>query len=234
MRKKYRKRKRKIVRRTNKELFLDALKELSGANLTLIPNAQLRDKLGWDDKRYIRIKQQLVEDEKKVISGRGRGGSVGLASAPGAKALKIFISYCHADEPLKIELAKHLTPLKHLNLVDVWHDRKIPAGGDWEHVISKNLEEADIVLLLVSIDFINSRYCYDIELERAIERHEEGGAALIPVILRNCMWQHTPFAKLQAVPKDGKPVCSFVDRDEAFTEIAGAVKATAEQILSQL
>ncbi len=232
MQKKPRKQKRR-VRRTYTELFLHALEELSGNEQKLIPNSQVREKLQWTEERYNRIKQQLADDEKKIILGRGQGGTVGLAATPGAKSLKVFISYCHADESLKTELIKHLTPLRHLELIEVWNDRKISAGGEWEPEISQKLEEADIIFLLISIDFINSRYCYDIELERAIERHEERTATVIPVILRSCMWQHTPFSKLQAVPKDGKPVCSFIDRDEAFAEIAVSVKTVAEQVLAQ-
>ena len=221
------------IRRKQSELFLDSLKKLSGGQQKLIPNSVLRDELGWDEVKYNRIKSQLADDDKKIVVGRGQGGTVGLAVAPGAKPLKLFVSYSHVDEPLKVELVKHLTPLKHLELIDVWHDRKIPAGGDWDHMISSNLRSADVILLLISIDFINSEYCYDIELEAAIERHENKSAVIIPIILRNCMWQHAPFSKIQAIPKDGRPVCGYQSHDVAFTEIAIAIKATAEDILSK-
>ena len=79
-------------------------------------------------------------------------------------------------------------------------------GEDWGKRISDNLEKADIILLLVSIDFINSSYCYDIELDRAIERHTNGESVVIPVILRCYMWKSTPFGTIQAVSKDGRPV----------------------------
>jgi hypothetical protein len=75
------------------------------------------------------------------------------------------------------------------------------------------------VLLLLSIDFINSSYCYDIELDKALEQNDGKKCIVIPVILRACMWQHTPFAKLQALPKDAKPVCAWLDRDEAFVNV---------------
>jgi len=221
------------IRRTQSELFLDSLKKLSKGEQKLISNLVLRDDLGWGEDRYNRIKSLLADDEKKIVVGRGQGGTVGLAVAPGAKPLKIFVSYCHADEPLKVDLLKHLAPLKHLELINVWNDRQIPPGGDWGQTISSNLQSADIILLLVSIDFINSRYCYDIELEAAIERHENKSAVIIPIILRNCMWQHAPFSKIQAIPKDGRPVCGYPSHDEAFTEIAIAIKAVAEDILSK-
>jgi hypothetical protein len=212
-------------------MFLDALKKLSGGEQKLISNSAVREEIGWDDRRYTRIKRQLV-DENKLIVGRGYGGSVGLATAQGAQALSIFISYSHADEALKESLVKHLTPLKQMGLIDTWHDRKIPPGAEWKPEISRNLEAARIVLLLVSIDFINSRYCYEIELDKALEMHDEKRARVIPVILRSCLWQHTSFAKLQAVPKDGKPVNSWLDRDEALSSVAESVKQVAEELMS--
>ena len=103
-------------------------------------------------------------------------------------------------------------------------------GDEWEEEISERLEEADIILLLISIDFINSNFCYDVELERALERHKDGAARVIPVILRSCHWQQTPFAKLQALPKEAKAVCSWLDRDEAFTDIAEGIRKVAEEL----
>jgi TIR domain len=100
----------------------------------------------------------------------------------------------------------------------------------WDHVISQNLEKSDIVLLLVSIDFINSRYCYDVELDKALELHEQEKVAVIPIILRNCLWSSMPFAKLQALPKDGRAVNAWPDRDEALANVAEGVRQAAEQI----
>jgi hypothetical protein len=75
------------------------------------------------------------------------------------------------------------------------------------------LEAADIIILMISVDFINSRYCYDVELKRAMERHESGEAKVIPVIARQRIWHHAPFGKLQALPKDAKAVSTWLDRD---------------------
>lgn len=223
--------KRAVVKkkRSFRELFLDKLRELSEGEQKLIGNIALREALGWDEDKYRRIKIQL-RDENVILIGTGKGGSVGLADAPGASALRLFVSYSHSDEQLKNELLKHLEPLKRLNLIESWHDRKLVAGEKWEESISKNLEEADIILLLVSIDFINSKYCYDVELDRALELHASQKATIIPVILRNCLWQHTSFAKIQALPRDAKAVCAWADRDEAFTNIADGIRQTAEQI----
>jgi hypothetical protein len=215
-----------------RETFLKKLAELSGEGKDLVSNKALRDALVWDEELYKRIKAQLV-DERVIFISRGYGGTVGLTSPKGTKALNVFISYSHKDESFKDDLVKHLSPLKRLGLVEEWNDRKITAGAEWDKVISENLESANIILLLVSIDFITSAYCYDIELERALERHAKGEAIVVPIVVRNCLWQHTPFAKLQALPKDAKAISSWGDRDDAFTTIAESIRQVAEQLLAE-
>ena len=218
------------IKRSFAEIFLAKLVEMSKGQQTLIGNAALRSGLGWEEDRYGRVKSQLV-DENKIIVGRGRGGSVGLANTPDTKALNLFVSYAHVDEVLKIELLKHLEPLRRLSLIEDWHDRKIKPGEEWGKSISSNLEKADIILLLISIDFINSNYCFDIELDKALELHASGKVRVIPVILRSCLWSHTPFAKLQALPKDAKAVTTWSDQDDALTNVAEGVMRVAEDLL---
>lgn len=217
-------------RRTNSQLFLDKLLTLSGEQ-QLVSNPTLRTALGWDEQRYARIKAQLVS-EGGIIVGRGFGGTVGLAGGRENHSLKVFVSYSHIDEKQKEALLKHLKPLERMKLITEWHDRKLVAGDAWGEEISRNLERADIVLLLVSVDFINSKYCYDVELDRALERHADGTCRVVPVIVRGCIWQHTPFAKLQALPRDGKPVTSWPDLDEALSSIAEGVRILAEDIIA--
>lgn len=132
----------------------------------------------------------------------------------------IFFSYSHKDEALRDELEAHLSMLKHDGLISTWHDRRINPGDGVDDSISKNLELADIILLLVSSDFIGSWYCYSNEMKRAMERHAAGDARVIPIILRHCDWHSAPFGKLLAAPRDGKPVVSWPDRDEAMTDVA--------------
>ena len=98
-------------------------------------------------------------------------------------------------------------------VITAWHDRLIGAGEEWKHEIDENLERADLILLLVSSDFIASDYCYDEEMTRALQRHDAGKARVIPVIVRDVNWSKAPFAKLQALPKDGKAVTLWPDRD---------------------
>lgn len=221
----------KRVRRTYRDLFLDKLKNLTNEQTPLITNQTLRDALGWEEAKYKQMKRQLL-DEEQIISGSGYGGRVGLSYGEEVSPVKIFISYSHADEVLKDLFVKHLNPLIRMGLVTEWNDRKILAGDKWDKNISDNLESSKIIILLVSIDFISSKYCYDIELERALELHEEGNAVVLPVILRSCMWQHMPFAKYQALPKDGKAVNSWPDVDEAFASVADGIKRTVDEILS--
>jgi hypothetical protein len=137
----------------------------------------------------------------------------------------IFFSYSHKDEDFRDRLETHLAMLKQLGLIEAWHDRRILAGDNVDHNISANLESADIILLLVSSDFLASKYCYDVEVVRAMERHEAGDARVIPIILRHCDWREAPFGKLLAAPKDGKPIKSWPDIDEAFLDVTKHIRA---------
>ena len=147
-----------------------------------------------------------------------------------ATPVSLFYSYSHKDEALRDELETHLTLLRRQGVVRGWYDRRIPAGTEWAGQIDQHLEAADVILLLVSADFLASDYCYDKEMKRALERHGAGAARVIPVILRPCDWQSAPFWKLQALPKDGKPVTTWKDRDEAFTDIARGIRGAAASL----
>ncbi|PPT78282.1 hypothetical protein XaplCFBP3122_03075 [Xanthomonas arboricola pv. populi] len=141
----------------------------------------------------------------------------------------VFFSYCHADEELRDQLEKQLAMLKRQGIIETWHDRRIIAGQEIDKTIDEHINSDDIILLLVSPDFIASDYCYEKEMARALERHESGDATVIPVILRACDWHHAPFGKLMATPQDGKPVKKWADIDEAFLDVAQAVRAAAKQ-----
>jgi len=139
------------------------------------------------------------------------------------RPLRVFFSYSHADERLRDELAKHLRILERQGIIEAWHDRRIEAGECWENEILNHLRAADIILLLVSADFLASDYCWDIEMKHALERHENGTARVIPVILRPCSWQAAPFGKLQALPKDGKPVVDWPSWDHSFLDVVSGI-----------
>lgn len=137
---------------------------------------------------------------------------------------KVFISYSHKDECLKDELDEHLTALRRKSVISVWHDRKITAGDEWKEQIDSNLESADIIIFLVSSSFIASDYCYDIEMQRALEKQKEGSATIISIILRNCDWTDCEFAKFQVVPKDARAITLWEDRDTAWLDAVRGLK----------
>jgi hypothetical protein len=145
-----------------------------------------------------------------------------------SRAKNLFYSYSHIDEPLRDQLEVHLTLLSRQGIISSWHDRKIIPGVEWDHEIDKQLDQAAIILLLVSADFIASKYCWDKEVKRALELHAAKQATVVPVLLRPCDWHGAPFGKLQGLPKDMKAVTEWPDRDAAWTDVAKGIRAVAE------
>lgn len=139
------------------------------------------------------------------------------------KPITLFYSYSHKDAALRAELGEHLVPLERAGLIEVWHDRDMLPGDNVDHEIAEKLRTVDLVLVLVSTSFIKSSYCYDIELRRAIERHERGEARVVPIILRPCQWKLTPLKSLVALPIDGRPVTEWPNHDSAFNNVAEEV-----------
>ncbi|MGI2906654.1 TIR domain-containing protein [Tolypothrix sp. VBCCA 56010] len=144
--------------------------------------------------------------------------------------VKVFFSYSHKDEVLRDELATHLSLMKRQGVIEAWHDREITAGAEWANAIDDNLNAADIILLLVSANFLASDYCYDIEMQRAMERHEAREARVIPIILKPTDWSDAPFAKLQALPKNAKPITTWQDQDEAFLNVVQGIRRVVEDM----
>ena len=132
---------------------------------------------------------------------------------------KIFISYAHEDRNHKNDLLKWLNALNWKDKVDIWEDEQMGAGADLDKTVKQHLAEADIIILLVSIDFLNSKYIKDVEFVRAKERHDKNEALIIPVIVRDCIWSMTPIGKLLCLPHDGTPVEDYPKRDTAWKEV---------------
>ena len=156
-------------------------------------------------------------------------------TGPGAPtppaSIEVFYSYAHEDEELVKELRKHLSILKRQGVIRDWYDREITAGTDWKGQLDQHLNSAGVILLLVSAAFLASDYCYDVEMTRALERHGQGEARVIPVLLRKVDgWQDAPFGKIQSLPTDGKPVTSWKIRDEAFADVARGIRNTIGQL----
>lgn len=142
----------------------------------------------------------------------------------------LFFSYSHKDEELRNELETHLALLKRQGVIASWHDRRITAGNDLNQAISSELESSRIIMLLVSAQFLASDYCYEKEMKRALEKHENGTAVVIPVILHPCDWHSAPFGHLRATPTDGKPVSMYANQHEAFAIIAKDVREAAKSV----
>lgn len=148
------------------------------------------------------------------------------------KTVKLFYCYSHKDEELRDRLAVNLGGLKRRGIINEWHDRKIGLGEEWRNVLDKELEAADIILLLISPDFIDSDYCCDTEMEYAMKRHEAGEAVVIPIILDFCHADGLPFMKLQGAPRDMIPVTakSWTNQNEAFADIVKKIEMVAKEI----
>jgi tetratricopeptide (TPR) repeat protein len=147
-----------------------------------------------------------------------------------AVPLRVFYSYSHKDEPLREQLETHLALLGRDGVIVGWTDRNITAGEDWAQSIDEKLEAADIILLLLSPDFIASRYCWEKEGMRALERHNAGEARVIPVILRPVEWPSAQFAHLQALPKDSKAITFWTNRDEAWLDVTKGIRQAAKEL----
>lgn len=146
----------------------------------------------------------------------------------GQEPVRVVFSYSHKNEELRDQLETHLKLLSHRGLISTWHDRKILAGENCDGVIDDNLKQAQLVLLLVSADFVASAYCYEVEMKLAMQRHKNGEAVIVPVILRPCLWRTAPFGHLQALPKNGKPVTDWKSRDKAWTHVAAEIEKIVE------
>ena len=147
------------------------------------------------------------------------------------QALDVFISYSHGDEAFKDELvAYHLNPFQRDGKINAWQDRDIEAGADWAQEIEVQLDKAEIILLLVTRKFLASDYCYTKEMTRAIERHRDGTARVIPIILEPCSWRYSPLKDLQVLPKDGKPVIEWPNRASAFYDIEEGIRRVIDTL----
>jgi len=163
----------------------------------------------------------------------GEGGpetSVSIVS--NNQAVEVFFSYSHEDENLRNHLAKHLSTLKRQGVINDWHDREISAGSEWANVIDTHIKSAQIILLLISANFLASDYCYNTEAMQALERHELGEAIVIPIILKPVDLEGLPFNKLKILPNDGKPITSWSNQDEAFLNVIQGIRGAIENLKS--
>ena len=172
-----------------------------------------------------------------VRAAEPRATRATLSAPPSAPApvdsgspLQVFYSYAHEDEDLRKALEKHLSLLQRSGLIESWHDRRISAGDEWEDEINEHVRSAQVILLLISADFLASDYCYGTELKIALERHARREAIVVPIILRPVDWSSASFAYLQALPRDARPVTSWPDRDEALADVARGIRVMLSHV----
>jgi hypothetical protein len=146
------------------------------------------------------------------------------------RPIEIFFSYAHEDEALMDEVRRQLVVYDRRNVIEKWHDRKIQPGSEWAGQIDERLQRARIILLFVSPHFMESDYCYDVEMGEALRRHESGLATVIPIVLRPCPWTDSPIGTLQALPQDGRAITLWQNRDEASLSVAQGVMSVVRSI----
>ena len=202
------------------------------------------DKLLVLEKKGVETLQEVYGDEvlqlnvKELLDGVDLEGIRPARSDPQRRQgiVEAFISFSHKDEALRAELDTHLKLLRRLRILNTWSDRCVTAGDEWKGQIDEAIERADLILLLISADFIASDYCWDVEMKRALDRAEQGATVIVPIIVRTCLWKAAPFAHLQALPENGKAVTTATARsarDKAWTKVAESIAAKARLLQQQ-
>lgn len=191
-------------------------------------HAYMMNTIGFEE--WSRIQSRLTQSALALMempASPATAATLNPTEAP-ATHRKVFLSYAHHDEALKDQLNVFLAPLRRSGKIAVWHDREIVPGQEWDAAIKQELAEADIILLLISPHFLASDYIWQHEITRAMERHERRQATVVPIILKPCDWTEMPFAKLQALPRNAKPVTQHSDQDEAFMDIVKGIRRVLE------
>ncbi len=184
------------------------------------------------------FREEALKVDFQIAIGRNPDIRVNLKngvieSLAGGQGLLLFCSYAHEDKEHRNNLEKHLTLLKRQGFIRLWHDQRIMAGENFEDEIDENLGYADVILLLISVDFIASDYCYSKEMARALARHQSGEAQVIPIIVRPVDWETAPFAKLKVLPEDGQAVALWENQDEVWMSIAKEIRMVVVKILNR-
>ena len=177
---------------------------------------------------FASLRQTLHEQWERTLAGSNVANETAV-TAP----LKVFISYAHKDEVFKDELITMLTSLQRRGIVDAWEDRRIEEGEEWYQSIQNAINQCDLAFLLISSDYLASRFIQEQEQPNLLERRRDMRLRVIPIVVRPCMWQSEPTLKnLQALPKDGKAMITFSkengERDQAWAYIAATVEKRAK------
>lgn len=232
---------KKLLRAGNTESALKLLAEQNDDAIVLLNNFKtIQNQSGLGILNFTQSMQanaqivnaalQLVRDaEEKANQPKTTPQSIPTRLEKKDK-LSIFLSYSHKDEAIKEDLNAHLIGLKRQGYIDTWNDREIPIGEEWDDEIKSQLTHADIILLLVSVNFINSTYIWENELKEAMERHRHKEAVVIPIFIKPCDWTGMPFGKIQGLPKDAIPVSEHKNQDKVLMEVAKGIRSVVERL----
>ncbi len=212
---------REEVMRRVFQSFLDLEEEQTNFAISL----DERDFVWWDD-----VQQAIQMQAKRVKTYPSENSKlidlhsfiVFQKSIMATK--KVFISYSKSDKEYLAKLKTHLKIFERQHLIEVWDDSRINAGEEWDMAIKRELNAADIILLLVSADLLATDYVWDIEMQQAMQRHQNGLATFIPIIIRPCAWTGAPFGILNALPEKGKPISTWANEDEAWAQIVERIR----------
>jgi len=138
--------------------------------------------------------------------------------------LKVFVSYAHEDRKFAERLHVSSVMLRREGAIELWSDNEIQPGSEWRRDIDRALQAAEVVLLLISPDFMQSEFCYSVELRRALERHQSGGVVVVPIYVRWTDVGDAGFEALQALPSGRRPITSWPDQDEAWLDIISGLR----------
>jgi hypothetical protein len=199
--------------------------------------------LRWDVNRIHQVRARILEKEHRAAksertskresrrsspiqsrqnSDSGNVDRRDVPSAEGPHPVEVLVAYAPADSELREKLHLHISTLRQNGLIRDWSDVHILPGEEIEKAKREKLNRADVVLLLISSDFLAS---YGVEVKSALARHKAGEAVVVPVILRRCHWEVTELGKLKALPKDGLPIRAWSDIDEAFYSVVQGIEA---------
>tara|TARA_R110000751_G_scaffold154402_1_gene259359 strand:+ start:449 stop:3064 length:2616 start_codon:yes stop_codon:yes gene_type:complete len=143
---------------------------------------------------------------------------------------RVFISYAHANEEHKITFCKFLATLKRNNEISEWNDRQLLTGSKLNEEIIANLESSDIVCLLITQDFLNSYYCVEEELTRALKQAENHNSKVFPIIVDHCMWLDTEIKEYTCIPLDGTPITDFENQNKGWFQVTEQLKRVIQEI----
>jgi len=171
-----------------------------------------------------------IELEKIYLNKTAEDYSIEVPNKKKSSTIKIFFSYSHKDETYKEELDTHFTALKRSQKIKTWNNCEILAGQTWSDEIERELSEANIILLLISADFIASDYISEVVIQKSLQMENIGKARVIPIFCRPCDLEGMPFTQLEGLPNNKKPISDFENKDKAYLEIVEGIKKVIDDL----